>query len=50
MANSGITSPSGLLWLIQCSRPTSGERLIDVLQAAPAIAESMVAEVSSADG
>jgi hypothetical protein len=34
-----LTSSGGLHWLLQCSRPASGERLAEVLRAAPSVRE-----------
>lgn len=42
----GFTSPGGLNWLIQCSRPTSGRHLVEVLQSAPVPVETAVADTS----
>jgi hypothetical protein len=45
----GVTSPDGLHWLIQCSQPHSGERLIEVLETAPRTIETGVTESSLVD-
>lgn len=46
----GLTSSSGLQWLIQCSQPTTGQHLVEVLEAAPISVESTIVETPSANG